>query len=387
MPLRAAPSLTGFSKLYPLAWGLVVFSVVNAAYTVSRTRKYRMFEADIDAQPSTPSARRVRVQSSPVSSSPLRLIADLMTPEPAEPRAHPDKNKDVWELSVWDPLPICLRLACFFSPGHVLVYLVFLPLAPLDPRPSMTIFNTLVMQLVLSTQLLLLCARFSQQSRDTTIIKREVMHEYDAKYVHPRLYPVVRDVGIQVSEEQSTAKTQDSVQYGTPTTLLRRNFKPHPNPHIDSTDATPFKSHSNFIKPNMFTPPIRRGDSLAPATDQRGSAPRRSLPASYTAQTEAQVAPSAGSRNYAGNMGIYTHNRSPLKKAISMGEINKSGQPSPRNSREMAAYEQRGWEPPSSPTKKLEHRKALGSSAQTSPHPLANVARHRPQYERYPSRW
>ncbi|KAM4056638.1 hypothetical protein HRG_003507 [Hirsutella rhossiliensis] len=358
--------------VYPLVWALVAFSMTNAVYTISRTRKYRMFEASIETQPSTPSARRVRAQSSPVSSSPLRFIADMMTPESAESRAHPDKNKDVWELSVWDPLPVCIRLFCFFSPGHVLVYLLFLPLAPLDPRPSMTVFNTLVMQIVLSAQLLLLSARFSQQAKDTTIIQREVMHEYDAKFVHPRLYPVVRDVGTQASEEQSTTKAQDLVQFSTPTTLLRRNFKPHRNPHADSPEATPVKSHSNLMKPQMFTPPVRRAESLAPTTE---------------AQTGTRVLPSAGTQNFAGNMGIYTHNKSPLKKAISMGDINKSGQPSPRNSREMAAYEQRSREPPSSPTKHSEQRKSLGAGAQTSSLPLTNMGRHRPQYERYPSRW
>lgn len=367
----------------------MAFSLVNAVYTVSRTRKYRMFEANIETQLSTPSARRVRVQSSPVSSSPLRLIADMMTPESAESRAHPDKNRDVWELSVWDPLPVCIRLFCFFSPGHVLVYLLFLPLAPLDPRPSMTVFNTLVMQLVLSTQLLLLCARYSQQAKDTSIIQREVMHEYDAKFVHPRLYPVVRDVGTQMSDEQSPTKALESVQYGTPTTLLRRNFKPHFNPHADSPESTPIKSHGNLMKPQMFTPPVRRADSLTPTTGQGGSAPRHSVPAGYiSAETQvgARVTPSTSTQNFGGNMGIHTHNKSPLKKAISTGDIHKSGQPSPRNSREMAAYEQRGRESPSSPTKHSESRKSLGAGVQTSALPFPNLGRQRPQYERYPSR-
>lgn len=349
-----------------------------------------MFQASIETQPATPSARRVRVQSSPVSSSPLRFIADAMTPESAESRAHPDQNKDVWELSVWDPLPVCIRLLCFFSPGHVLVYLLFLPLAPLDPRPSMTVFNTLVMQLVLSTQLLLLCARFSQQAKDTAIIQREVLHEYDAKFVHPRLYPVVRDVGTQVSEEQSTAKAQDSVLFGTPMTLLRRNFMPHHNPHVDSPQATPAKSHSNLMRPQMFTPPVRRAESPAATTGRLDSTPLHSFPAGRSpaeASSVARVPPSATTQHFAGNMGIYTHNKSPLKKAISMGDINRSGQPSPRNSREMAAYEQGSQEPPSSPTKRSEQRKSLGAGVQISSLPIPNVGRHRPQYERYPSRW
>ncbi|RDA95243.1 hypothetical protein CP533_1824 [Ophiocordyceps camponoti-saundersi (nom. inval.)] len=226
-------------------------SLTNAIYAFYRTRKYRLFQASVDTQPATPSARRVKVHSSPASSSPLRFLADMVTPQSAESRAHPDKDRDVWELAVWDPLPLSMRLLCFFSPGHVLVYWLFLPLAPLDPRPSMTVFNSLVMQVVLSVQMLLLCARFSQQAKDNNIIQKEVMREYDAKFVHPRLYPVVRDVGTQASEDEAV-ETPGLVQLGTPTTLLRRGFKTHGNPHVDSPDSPSF---SGYLKPPMFTPP------------------------------------------------------------------------------------------------------------------------------------
>ncbi|PNY28688.1 Uncharacterized protein TCAP_01386, partial [Tolypocladium capitatum] len=383
-------------SVYPLAWGLGAFSLTNAMYTISRTRQYRLFEANIDVQPSTPSVRRVKVQSSPVSSSPLRYIADLMTPESAESRAHPDKNRDVWELAVWDPLPVCIRLFCFFSPGHVLVYLLFLPLAPLDPRPSVTAFNTLVMQVVLSAQLLLLCSRYAQQAKDSAIIQKEVMHEYDAKFVHPRLYPVVRDVGTQMSEDQPVT-AREFVQTGTPTTLIRRTFMARHNPHVDCRETTPTSNsgngNGNVMKPQMFTPPAasRRQESFTPAMAQRSSALRNSLPVGYTpaaAQTTASVPPlTGGNYNFAGSMGIYAHNKSPLKKAISLGDVGGVDQPSPRNSREMAAYEQRNREPPSSPTKRSDGRRSLGASVGSSPHPFANMGKHRPGYERYPSRW
>ena len=92
-------------------------------------RHYRLFEANIERKPETPSAKRVKVQSDPTTSSPLRLLSSIMPTETAESRAHADKKNDVWELSVWDPLPVCLRLFCLFSPGHVLVYMLFLPVA------------------------------------------------------------------------------------------------------------------------------------------------------------------------------------------------------------------------------------------------------------------
>ncbi|KAJ8119903.1 hypothetical protein ONZ43_g3254 [Nemania bipapillata] len=184
-----------------LVWFLVGFSSINAYYTMYRSRKYRLFEADVEKKPETRSARRVRVQSSPVSSSPLRLLADVISPESAESRAHPDSTRDVWEIAMWDPLPISLRLFCLFSPGHILVYMMFLPLAPLDARPSVTVFNCLVLQVILSAQLMLFQSRFSQQNKDSSVIQKEVMHEYDTKFVHPLMYPTVRDAGTQLSRD------------------------------------------------------------------------------------------------------------------------------------------------------------------------------------------
>ena len=41
----------------------------------------------------------------------LRIIADLISSESAESRAHPDPTRDVWELAVWDPLDASLALS------------------------------------------------------------------------------------------------------------------------------------------------------------------------------------------------------------------------------------------------------------------------------------
>lgn len=396
-----------------------MFSVTNAFYTLTRSRKYRLFEADIEVKPSTPSARRVRVQSAPASPSVLRFIADAITPESAESRAHSDKTRDVWELSVWDPLPISLQLFCLFGPGHVLVYTMFLPLAPLDSQPSVTVLYTLALQVLMSGLLLLLCSRFDQQAKDQAIIKREVMHEYDAKFVHPRLHPVVRDVGTQVSDLQPRG-SRAFVQVGTPTTLIRRAFQTRANPNynnqVDSGNDSPEPSaHTNVMRPNMFTPPTapRRSESGTPAMSRRSSAVRQSLPAGYTpSAAPASVSASTlagnaspskvgatpsknGSTNFGGYMGVYTHQNSPLKKTTSLNDISS---PMPQNSREMAAYEQQralGRAP--SPVKNGV-RRSTGMVTDENPNQFAAAANNREQFaaaarnraqqrERYPSRW
>ncbi|UKZ73603.1 hypothetical protein TrVFT333_001251 [Trichoderma virens FT-333] len=347
------PSLLSYVT-YPIVWGLVLFSFANAAYALTRTRKYRLFEANIEQAPSTPSARRVQVQSSPMTtSSPLQYLADKITSGSAESRAHPDKKRDVWELAVWDPLPISLRLVCLFSPGHVLAYLLFLPLAPLDPQPSVTVFNTILMQVVLSGQMLFLSSRFTQQAKDNAIIQKEVMNEYNTKFVHPRLNPVVRDVGTQVAAEHSP-KGRGFVQVGTPTTLIRKSYATRATSYTDYGNAMS-AGRSNVMKPQMFSSnaPVRSETTptnlIQPRSTStfkqhmmadKGTAPTTApmlASAAATAPMPLSVT-SANTTPFGGNMGIYNHNKSPLKKTIGLGTFNEPA--SPRNSREMAALEQ-----------------------------------------------
>ena len=309
---------------------------------MTRTRHYRLFEANVEAAgPATPSAHRVRVDSSPASSTPLRMIQEIFKAESAQARAHPDKTRDVWEMRVWDPYPATLRMFCLFSPGHVLIYWLFLPLTPLDPRPSVTVFKCLVLQILLSVQLLYLQARFSQQGKDMAIIQKEVMHEYDTKFVHPRLHPVYREVGIQVSINDNNVE-EETVETGTPSTLIRRGFQTHPNQnyarHFDpdgeftqpqlQPQPVPLSFMSpqarTVMSPGIFTPsakPRTPDQSVGIQTTTRPSTIRQTLP------------------GHGGSLGVYQHMKSPLKKATSFGDINTAF--SPRNNREMAAYEQR----------------------------------------------
>lgn len=255
-------------------------SLTNALYAICRTRKYRLFGVNVETKPATSSARRVKISASSGSPSPLRYLLDMVVPEAADSRAHPNKAEDVWELSVWDPLPISLRLFSLFSPGHVLIYLIFLPLEPLHPRPSVTVFNTLLLQIILSCQLLLLGSRFAQQAKDNNIVQKEVMHEYDANFVQPRLHPVVRDVGTQISETQPP-HASELVQVGTPAMLIQRSFHSRQSARASSHEGTP--SSVNVASPRMFTPstPARQSERNSSADHSRPSTSRRSLPASY----------------------------------------------------------------------------------------------------------
>lgn len=369
-------------------WFLIGFSSVNAYYTMYRSRKYRLFEANVEKKPETPSARRVRVQSSPVSSSPLRLLADLMSSESAESRAHPDSTRDVWEISMWDPLPISLRLFCLFGPGHVLIYMMFLPLAPLDARPSVTVFNCLLLQVILSVQLMLFQSRFAQQNKDSSVIQKEVMHEYDTKFVHPLMYPTVRDAATQFSRDNFGNDTE-IVEIGTPNVRLRRGFQTRPNSnytkHIDP-DNTGSSYQNNITKPALFNSPVPArqtgqygGDIRARALSTKPA--RRSNQTPLRESSNQPVAYGSTGTGSGGYLGVMSHPNSPLKKAQVLGDLEFR---SPRNNGEMAQLEQyrASQDRGSSPTKNL--RRSAGFPPLDSATP-SGWNRRQASFERYPS--
>jgi len=345
---------------------LTAFSVANAAYTFIRRRHYRLFESSIETPQNTPSAHRVRVDSSPVSSSPLRLLTSILGDTSAESRAHPDPTRDVWEIAVWDPIPICLRLFCFFSPGHVLVYWLFLPTLSSDPRPSMTVFTTIFLELLLSSQLALVQSAFSQQQKDTAIIQKEVMSEYDIKYVHPRLNPLVRDVGTQYSgpNYEVRNKEEGDVETFTPTVILKRGFRTNPNPnyakHVDP-ENTEGISRQTLSPAPAYTPSAYNSREPTPFS---GVTPRPPIRQPQFRQSIGGVISTGTGTGDGGNLGVYSHANSPLKKATSMYDIQgNSRHEAPRNSFDMAGREiQEQRERSHSPAKRQSHaqRSLLG---------------------------
>ena len=266
-----------------------------------------------------------------MSSSPLRYLSNIITSTTAEARAHPDAERDVWELSVWDPIPLCLKMFCMFSPGHVLVYWFFLPVPPQDPRPSTTVFLTILLATLLSVQLSFLQSSFSQQSKDSSLIHKEVMNEYDTKYVHPRTQPLMRDVGTQLSE-QSSRSGENTVDTYTPVIVVNRGFRTAPNPsYISHVDPTGSRDSS--------TPPRTLPATGVNSAYQTPSAQFRELSSPLqprTALRQPQHRASAGPAHTGdgGSLGVYSHANSPLKKSSSMnlglrrdGEPRRSGSP------------------------------------------------------------
>lgn len=251
----------------------------------------------------------------------------MLAGDNAATRSHPDATRDVWEIAVWDPTPISLRMFCLFSPGHILVYWLFLPTAKADPRPSMTVMTTIVLASLLSAQMLLLQSSFSQQSKDASVIHKEVMNEYDTKYVHPRTQPQMRNVGTQYCRSTTSTESipqhedeRDSVDVYLPTFIINRGFHTRPNPnyarHVDpdgsSWRAMPAGSISTPVAPSVQTPTHLR-DASSPIRPQ-------------TAIRHPHFRGRGTGTGDGGSLGVLSHANSPLRNSASTNFLGPQGQ-------------------------------------------------------------
>lgn len=319
---------------------LTLLCCLNAFYAFFRKRHYRLFEQPVDLPPNTPSAQRVRVDSSPASASPIGYVRNAIAAATASSRAYPDPEREVWEVSVWDPKPFHLTIFTLFSPGHVLLYYALLPTAPLDPRPSVTVVLAILFGTVLSLQLSFLKTSFTQQAKDSALIHGEVMNEYDTKFVHPFLTRPVRDVGTQSRESSLTprgTKTREVDVY-TPTTLVNRGFKTNPNPNyasqydpydLASKKPEPQSSPERNLSRSATTPSLATPKNYVSSYTQSSTAQQQQQqPASTTTSSDyssplkpRHERPREYRRSDGGNLGVYSHSNSPLRKATSSGHL------------------------------------------------------------------
>lgn len=316
---------------------MTLLCFLNAFYAFFRKRHYRLFEQPVDLPPNTPSAQRVRVDSSPASSSPLGYVKSAISAATASSRAYPDPEREVWEVSVWDPKPFHLTTFTMFSPGHVLLYYALLPTAPLDPRPSVTVALAILFGIVLSFQLGLMKTSFTQQAKDSALIHGEVMNEYDTKFVHPFLTRPVRDVGTQSRESSLSprgAKTREVDLY-TPTTIINRGFRTNPNPNYaaqyDPDDLAHKKPESRresssgpgLLPRSATTPALATPKTYTSSYTQASSAlqPATTTSSDYSSPLKPRHERPRERTSDGGNLGVYNYANSPLRKATSGGHL------------------------------------------------------------------
>lgn len=176
----------------------------------------------------------------------------------------------------------------------------------------------------------LLSGFFSQQAKDSALVHKEVLNEYDAKFVHPRIQPLMRDVGTQFSGHPADSGSDDKynkVDVFTPTHVIRRGFTTSPNPnyvrHVDpeGISRTPARRQSPAT-PSVSSSVSLQHSSLQTPSHLRDASPFKS--ASIIRQP--QFRPSTGSGD-GGSLGVYSHANSPLRKPSST-YLDRRSQPS-----------------------------------------------------------
>lgn len=257
----------------------------------------------------------------------------------------------------------------------------------------MTVFTAIFLEVLLSSQLLLLQSAFSQQEKDSAIIHKEVMSEYDIKYVHPRLNPLVRDVGTQYTGEEK----EGEIDTYTPTVILKRGFRTNPNPnyakHVDP-DNTEGITRQALSPVSSYTPSAYNSRDPTPFS---GMTPRPPIRQPQFRQSIGSAISTGTSTGDGGSLGVYSHANSPLKKATSMYDIQSNTRDPPRNSFEMAGREiQNQRERSHSPAKRqseaprsllgLENDRRTGSPGGFGLKPLPGQQYNSP-YRRAPSRF
>lgn len=210
--------------------------------------------------------------------------------------------------------------------------MLFLPTSLADPRPSTTVVTTIVLAALLSAQMLALQSNFSQQSKDASVIHKEVLNEYDTKFVHPRTQPLMRDVATQYSS--TSASTDDIPGYEdspnvvetyTPKVIVNRDFRTRPNPnyvkHVDPEGYSERSTSRPLLSKDVahtYQTPTHLRDA---------SSPIRPRTAIRQPQFRASAGPGTGD---GGSLGVYTHAQSPLRKAASTNFRERSTSPEKR---------------------------------------------------------
>lgn len=348
---------SGSGWLRAISWLLTYvmggMSVLNTFWVFNSTKKYRFFERSLEEMPQTPNAKRVRVDDSPlaIGASPAKyLVEKLRFGVSAEARAHPDPTRDVVELSIWTPPALCLRLFTLFSPAHLIVYWSFLPTSPLDSRPSVTILRTLLLAALITAQSYAFESFFTQQVQDKLILSKEVLHEYDTKYVHPSINRPARDVAIQTPPRKERGHREmgtdpipqtPEVEVSREYTIINRGFRTNPNPayasHFDRDNhlglqdsvrsrgaATP-AFHTPSAYTNGYTGYTSTGTGTAYGQDMSSPvrAPESMQPPSGFASMPASRP--GVRKGDGGSFGIHTSAHSPLKKAASHSSMRLEG--------------------------------------------------------------
>ncbi|EPQ58114.1 hypothetical protein GLOTRDRAFT_72177 [Gloeophyllum trabeum ATCC 11539] len=194
-----------FDWTIPTSLLLIAAAMGNAMYLFTRVRIYRLYNQpdpvssphakfvpmDLDFSPLEPPSAISRIRSASWKAFVAfwRFLLN-MSPRGSSTSKEPDK---VQQLEVWAPGEFELRLFCIYSPVAP-----FLWMATNTSNWMLMIFIMAAVGVQLHTQM----SFYDALLKDRQIISEEVMHEYNDKFVYPRVHPLKREIGVMTHESE-----------------------------------------------------------------------------------------------------------------------------------------------------------------------------------------
>ncbi|BGP54032.1 hypothetical protein JCM8202v2_001604 [Rhodotorula sphaerocarpa] len=210
-----------------ISFALVLLSVANAAYLATRRRQYQMvLRRDPLSSPNARSAMLAFTPDRPPRSFAQKLRAKASElagwSSPPVPDAFPVQELNVWvpDRAIWS-----LRVFTLYSPPVALLYHFLSP---------STFLICLLCGSSFSIQTLALVYLYTTLVSDRAALQSEVMHEYNAKFVHPRVFVPKRDAAVSTNEaemvsvadwrrlQQRSVEREGSMRVGTPQGMAAR---------------------------------------------------------------------------------------------------------------------------------------------------------------------
>ncbi|KAG9091622.1 hypothetical protein FS749_016407 [Ceratobasidium sp. UAMH 11750] len=199
-----------FSWTTPVTCLLLIGSLLNCLYMFINTRSYQLHlrENMVDS----PRAKMVRMDMTTAARDMDNQRASSLTWRLARGlglhitsawkslwgskngrRTLQDDSHAVQQLDVWEPDELKMALFSVYSPAHALLWMIF---------SSGTWFIALILMAVISFQIYGLSQSYEGLLKDRRILNAEVMHEYNEKFVYPRIIPVRKDACVMTHEAE-----------------------------------------------------------------------------------------------------------------------------------------------------------------------------------------
>ncbi|KAI0934498.1 hypothetical protein AcV5_006325 [Taiwanofungus camphoratus] len=209
-----------FDWTVPTSMILIAASILNALYLFTRTRMYHLTLATepvssphaafvsrprmvhMPSDDDMPKQQRIYVGPLLVSSLShlwrafvvsFCFLLNLSPPKRREKAAGKDEMERVQQLEVWTPGALESALFAVYSPAHAFLWM------------AVTSANWMLIgciMFVIGVQLRALTRAYEALLKDRAIIAAEVLHEYDEKFVYPRVNPIRKDAAVMTHQAE-----------------------------------------------------------------------------------------------------------------------------------------------------------------------------------------